>query len=226
MGNNWLLEHYRALFRSAAGVTTIGLWATALGSGGDMSAVIPLLALGWLFSAVSLITFSELKPLYRALGVLLLTVFLGGTWWYIKATHPAVISEPHLAATLVVDSEDDHTFPNFHIELANDQGPDVRILQYAYKTPKFSDAVILTENMKSTIPKGGKITIPGKLASGVAAGPTNLEMALAYETLDRPAKSYHSFYRFFVDHQVKTSERFNPINWQDGAGTIREWADK
>ena len=94
-------------------------------------------------------------------------------WWALPRDE-----NPHLEATLVIDTLSTNE-PNFHVELANADGPQITLLQYTYKTPNFSDGVDLPEKMRPIIPKQGKVNIPGKLFSGILNSPTNLDVKLA-----------------------------------------------
>lgn len=91
--DSWLLTHWRLFARSGAAAVAIGLWATALGAGGDMSAADPLLAAACFFSLVNLAAFAELSKLSRTIGIVGLVAFFVGTWFYIKWTHPAGVSD-------------------------------------------------------------------------------------------------------------------------------------
>ena len=88
MSGTWLLEHWRGTLRSAAAAIAFSLWGTALGAGGDMSAVVPLLIAAWLLSSINLATFPEFSSAMRASGVAFLAAFFLGTGWYIQHTHP------------------------------------------------------------------------------------------------------------------------------------------
>jgi hypothetical protein len=124
---------------------------------------------------------------------------------------------PHLEATLVIDTLDVNQ-PNFHIEFQNAEGPQVTLTRYAYKNKAFADAVDLPPAMRPIIPSAAKISIPGKLYSGITKTPADLEVNAAYEISSDPTTKFHSTYRFFVDHPVKPNDRFNAVNWQESAG--------
>jgi hypothetical protein len=73
--------------------------------------------------------------------------------------------------------------------------------------------------MRPTIPKAGKITLPGKMLTGLAKPPASLDLQVAYEIPNKQLdKDFHSIYRFFVDHALKPPERFGAVNWQDAPG--------
>jgi hypothetical protein len=150
--------------------------------------------------------------------VLSILAFIFFSGWYFFESSPASDPPqevPPLSLSLVIDSLNNDE-PNFHLEVENLNGPQVEIHQYAYKTPKFSGSVILSEERQSIIPKSGKITLPGKMSTGIATPPTTLDVALNYSLSKTPTVRSSGVYRFFIDHSVRPPERFLPVLWKQG----------
>lgn len=93
MDDNFFIRNWRGITRYAVVAIVVGLWGTAVGSGSDKSAVIPLLIVAWLFLVVDLAIFFELRPLWRWLGLLVWTAFVGATYFYIDYMHRKVVTE-------------------------------------------------------------------------------------------------------------------------------------
>jgi hypothetical protein len=127
-----------------------------------------------------------------------------------QGSNAANEDDPHLAPTLVVESLNENKF-DFHIEVENSMGPQVSILQYIYRTQQFSDGVIFPEDERPIVPEAARIAIPGTMSIGITQPSASLDILLIYKT---PLRTFGSAYKFLVDHSVKPTERFLPVNWR------------
>lgn len=103
----------------------------------------------------------------------------------------------NLKLTLVVDNTNPDE-PNFHLELLNTNTVTFVIYEYYYHSEHFNDAVILPDDMRSELPPGTPITLPGKPYSGITNTPVSLEVIIEYGLKnDHVLDKFSGVYSFF-----------------------------